>query len=85
MYLASGRDVDTVIIDGRVVVEGGRVLSLDEDSISQRFFDELMREPSPGERRQAEIVEALVPHVEDFYRDWPLPRTTPYNLYQSSV
>ena len=44
-----------------------------------------MREPSPGERRQAEIVEALAPHVEAFYRDWPLPQTTPYNLYQSRV
>lgn len=85
VYLASGRDVDTVIIDGRVVVEGGRVFSLDEDDISQRFFDELMRQPTPDEQRQAEIAEALVPHVEDFYRDWPLPRTTPYNLYQSRV
>jgi cytosine/adenosine deaminase-related metal-dependent hydrolase len=33
VYAASGTDVDTVVIAGRVVVEGGQVLTLDEDRI----------------------------------------------------
>lgn len=33
VYSATGRSVDTVIADGRVVVEGGRALTLDEPAI----------------------------------------------------
>ncbi len=30
---ATGKDVDTVVVDGRIVVQGGRALSMDEDRI----------------------------------------------------
>lgn len=33
VYSATGKSVDTVIVDGRVLVEGGRALTLDEDAI----------------------------------------------------
>ena len=33
VYAARGDEVDTVIIDGQVIVEGGRVLTVDEDAI----------------------------------------------------
>lgn len=33
VYSATGRSVDTVIVDGRVIVERGRALTLDEDAI----------------------------------------------------
>ncbi len=33
VYSATGRSVDTVIVDGRVLVEGGRALTLDEGAI----------------------------------------------------
>jgi cytosine/adenosine deaminase-related metal-dependent hydrolase len=33
VYAASGTDVDTVVIAGKVVVEGGKALTLDEDRV----------------------------------------------------
>lgn len=33
VYSATGKSVDTVIVDGRVLVEGGRALTLDEGAI----------------------------------------------------
>lgn len=36
VYAASGRDVDTVLIDGHVVVRGGEVLTLDERQVVAR-------------------------------------------------
>jgi cytosine/adenosine deaminase-related metal-dependent hydrolase len=33
VYSASGADVDTVMIDGRIVMEGRRMLTLDEDEV----------------------------------------------------
>ena len=37
VYYASGADVDTVVIDGKLVVEGRRMLTLDEDEVLRRL------------------------------------------------
>jgi 5-methylthioadenosine/S-adenosylhomocysteine deaminase len=37
VYYATGADVDTVVVDGRVVMEGRRVLTLDERDILTRL------------------------------------------------
>jgi 5-methylthioadenosine/S-adenosylhomocysteine deaminase len=37
VYYATGADVDTVVIDGKLVVEGRRMLTLDEDEILRRL------------------------------------------------
>ena len=45
VYAAHGSDVDTVVIDGQVVMEGRRVLTLDEESIldeARRRFPQVM-------------------------------------------
>ena len=36
VYMASQRDIETVIVDGRVVVEGGRVPGVDEEELARR-------------------------------------------------
>ncbi|KAF7160168.1 hypothetical protein CNMCM5623_005683 [Aspergillus felis] len=35
VYAATGRDVHVVVIDGRIVVEGGKLLTMDEEEIIQ--------------------------------------------------
>jgi hypothetical protein len=29
------------------------------------------------------MVEALLPHVEAYYRDWEMPSLAPYSIYNS--
>jgi len=41
VYSASGADVDTVLVDGKVLVENGRVLTLDEDRILKEARERL--------------------------------------------
>jgi cytosine/adenosine deaminase-related metal-dependent hydrolase len=36
VYMASQRDVDTVIVDGKMVVEGGRVPGIDEEELARK-------------------------------------------------
>ncbi|MEM2263482.1 MAG: N-ethylammeline chlorohydrolase, partial [Candidatus Bathyarchaeia archaeon] len=36
VYSARGSDVDTVIVDGKILVENGRVLVLDEGAVMER-------------------------------------------------
>ncbi|KAL4932481.1 amidohydrolase [Aspergillus undulatus] len=46
VYTATGKDVDVVVVDGKMVVEGGKLLTMDEGKI--------VRE---GQKRSREVVE----------------------------
>jgi cytosine/adenosine deaminase-related metal-dependent hydrolase len=46
VYSVTGRDVDVVVVDGRVVVQGGKLLTMDEESVWRE-----------AERRAHEVVE----------------------------
>jgi 5-methylthioadenosine/S-adenosylhomocysteine deaminase len=60
VYSATGKSVDTVIVEGRVLVEGGRVLTLDEDAIL-----ETVRRRAPGVLEKTGLGAAVAPR-------WPV-------------
>jgi 5-methylthioadenosine/S-adenosylhomocysteine deaminase len=43
VYYATGADVDTVVIDGNVIMEGRRVLTVDEDEVLARLQSHAQR------------------------------------------
>jgi cytosine/adenosine deaminase-related metal-dependent hydrolase len=45
VYCATGKDVDMVVVDGRVVVQGGKLTTMDEEKVWRE-----------GERRGQEVV-----------------------------
>jgi cytosine/adenosine deaminase-related metal-dependent hydrolase len=59
----SGRDVDTVIVDGKVLVQGGRVLGVDEDALLARVRRATHTYWShvPGWRWDGATVDRIVP------------------------
>jgi guanine deaminase len=62
VYVESGSDVDTVIASGRVVVRGGRVLTVDEARLrdrAQEAADRLRRENMAGWAMAAELAPYL--------------------------
>ncbi len=60
VYSATGRSVDTVIVDGRVVLDAGRVVTLDEAAI----IDEARRR-APGILERTGLAAAVAPR-------WPV-------------
>ncbi len=67
---ASGRDVDTVIVDGRTIVEGGRLTTVDEDAllaeakrITDRDLQKILEENWPGKRLD-EVAPPSFPVIE---------------------
>ena len=66
---ATAADVDHVLVGGRLVVEGGRAVGIDEDALARRVADSLQgaREMLPS---ADDFSERLQPYVADFYRRW---------------
>jgi len=62
---ATSKDVDTVIVDGKIVVEKGQLKTIDEKALAIELAECLSKCPFPSD--QASIIEALIPHMAKFY------------------
>jgi cytosine/adenosine deaminase-related metal-dependent hydrolase len=71
VYAENGSSVDTVLVDGRVVVEGGRVLTVDEAAVA----DEVTRDGAAFHARTAGGRAAVfAPYFREAYaRCWAVP------------
>jgi 5-methylthioadenosine/S-adenosylhomocysteine deaminase len=78
-------DIDTVIVHGRPLVEGGRVTVVDEDAVKRRFAEAVQRiyRPSDEDRRSAELGRLVEPYVIDFYRPWYRTPIEPASIYNA--
>jgi cytosine/adenosine deaminase-related metal-dependent hydrolase len=81
LYRAAAGDVDTVLVGGQVVVEAGRVTTLDEAAVGQELAARLRQTDYPAD--QAALVEALKPYIEQYYQSWPMEEFQPYTIYNS--
>jgi hypothetical protein len=67
---ASGRDVDTVIVDGRTLVQGGRLTRLDEDAVyakAQQATEHYWYQV-PGWRWDGATVDRIIPPAFPIHR-----------------
>ena len=60
--------IDKVLVGGRVVVAGGRVVSIDRDAVMREIADRLATPETPAEREARTMVDAMMPHLEAFHR-----------------
>lgn len=70
---AESGDIDTLMVAGRVLMEGGRVTVVDEALVKERFAEAVARrvyQPSAEVRRWAELGILAEPYLPDFYRPW---------------
>ena len=70
---ARGRDVRTVLIDGRVVYNNGEFPTLNVPAITMRIQEVLQGPPPPEALIRRQAAQALDPHIRAYYRDWQLP------------
>lgn len=70
LYRGSGYHVRTVIIAGRVVVENGRVLTVDEDAAAARLAERLSQPMTEIEKETAKMIDSLQECLRLYYRDF---------------
>jgi 5-methylthioadenosine/S-adenosylhomocysteine deaminase len=79
VHAATGELVDTVIIDGRVVVEGGRVLAWDMDAVTRevRRAAERIWNDFPAYHWSGQPVGTVFPRSFELWDGLPPPRGAP--------
>ncbi len=70
---ARGRDVRTVLIDGRVVFNNGEYPTLNVPAITMRIQEALQGGPPPEVLTRRHAARELDPYIRAYYRDWQLP------------
>jgi len=80
---AKALDVDTVLVGGAVVLQGGRPTQFDIDAIGQALAAQLAAQPAREQYR--DLVAKLKPHLTHWYAQWEHPSLTPYAAFNSKV
>ncbi len=71
LYRGTRHFVDTVLVDGRVVVRDGRLTSVDTGEIGRRLAEASARPRSDQEKAMLQGLDTVQKHVLDYYRGWP--------------
>jgi 5-methylthioadenosine/S-adenosylhomocysteine deaminase len=71
LYRGRGAHVDTVMVNGRIVLEGGRLLTFDEDAVAARLVEAASRPRTEKEKALVQAMDELKRHVIRYYERWP--------------
>ncbi len=70
LYRGSSQHVHTVMVNGRVVVEHSKVLSVGEDALAARLAEAASRPRAEQEIEYKQAIEELRFHISRYYRHW---------------
>jgi 5-methylthioadenosine/S-adenosylhomocysteine deaminase len=71
LYRGKSSHVHTVMVNGRVVVENGRVLTVDEKATARRLAEASSRPRTEREQAMGRAFDELKRYVLRYYRGWP--------------
>lgn len=84
LHRAMGADVDTVVIGGRVVMEDRHFRTIDVPAL-YREIRKAARPITAIQRRRAEMLRRLKPHVQAWYAGWLDAPADPFYVLNSRV
>jgi cytosine/adenosine deaminase-related metal-dependent hydrolase len=83
LYRGKVQHVDTVIIDGEVVLQGGKFTRFNKEDVAKELHERYAHLDYPEVAKTRLMVHRLLPHVKDFYRDWQPKVGRPHYQYNS--
>ena len=83
LYKGKARHVDTVIIEGEVVLHGGRFTRINKEDVVKELKEQLSRPVEPAVQENRQFAQRLLPYLKRFYEDWQPGGTPPHYWYNS--
>ena len=83
LYRGKARHVDTVIIDGEVVLRDGKLTRISKEDVARELKERFSRPLEPTALEARQMAHRLVPYVSRFYEDWDRPMGNPHYQYNS--
>ena len=80
---AKAADVDTVLVNGNVVLKAGMPTGFDLKAVGQTIAEQL--EAAPTRDRYRALAADLIPHLSRWYAHWEVPSLAPYAAFNSRV
>jgi cytosine/adenosine deaminase-related metal-dependent hydrolase len=80
---AKAMDVDTVLVNGKVVLQHGMPTMFDLSQVEQSLVKELQAQPSKAQHQK--LVQELRPYLIDWYSKWEQPILEPYAAFNSKT
>ena len=76
-------DVDTVLIDGELVMRDGRLTLIDKEALFKELKAQLSCPPEPYEIERKELSKQLEPYLRRFYEGTMPQNSSPHSSYNS--
>lgn len=78
---AKATDVDTVLVNGNVVLKSGMPTGFDLDAVGQALAEQLNAAPNRDDYRA--LAADLLPYLGQWYARWEVPPLSPYAAFNS--
>ena len=72
IYRGKGLDVDTVMVDGEILLKDRKFLKMDKSEVAARLKESLARELTDREVRAARLSEEILPYMNRWFAEWDL-------------
>ena len=83
VYRGRSQDVDTVMIDGDVVMRDGKLTHVDKEAVLKEINSALDRPLTPAEIEAREMVREVVPHARRFLEGTFPQDLVPHSIYNA--
>ena len=81
LYRGKGGGVDTVIVDGEVLLRDRELTRVNKDEVWAELKSRLSEDLKPYEVQRKEVARRLVPYIQKFYEEWPMDLGKPHYYY----
>jgi 5-methylthioadenosine/S-adenosylhomocysteine deaminase len=85
VYRGKGIDVDTVIVDGEVLLRNKKLTRVNKEEVTARLKESLSRPLQPHELRHAELSRELLPYIQRWFQGWTLEKAEPHYSYNERL
>ena len=81
VYRGKGLDVDTVMVDGEVLLRGGQYLRTDKSEVRTQLKESLARTLTDREVQRAALSNELLPYINRWFSAWDLEQGPQHYTY----